>query len=60
MLIRGVPKNLDNYIKVDDTQTLELHEKGFYPKYMKGEFVYFEKTHMLMEYLHSKGKEVKN
>lgn len=47
MIIRGVPKNLDNYIVVNSTQSEYLHRHGFYPKYINGDKIYYKKTNVI-------------
>lgn len=46
MIIRKVPKNIDEYVKVNTKTTLVLHHNGFIPKYMdeKGEYYFYEKS----------------
>lgn len=44
MIIRGVPKHLDNYIIVTSEQSEYLHANGFYPNYIEDDKIYYKKT----------------
>lgn len=44
MIFRGTPKNPNDYIKVKSEMSMYLHSKGFTPKYIDNEFVYYIKT----------------
>lgn len=43
MILRGKPKWEDKYIIVDSTNSLILHTAGFYPRYIDGVNIYYEK-----------------
>lgn len=51
MIIRQTPKNLQNYIGVDSETSLFLTLKGFYPKYMDFDYIYYVKTDELQKYI---------
>ena len=42
MIIRETPKDIENYIKVDNAKARFLQGKGFNPLYMDFEFIYFK------------------
>jgi len=51
MIIRGTPKNLDKYIKVDSKTTVILHLEGYQPCYIDNEYVYYKKTYELLKFM---------
>lgn len=51
MIVRGLPKNKDDYIKVNSCDGKKIHKEGFIPKYIDKEYLYFLKTNELIEYL---------
>lgn len=51
MILRGTPKHIDDFIKVDGSQAYELQEHGFYPLYVDENYVYFKKDKELTEFL---------
>ena len=57
MIIRGHPKNIDNYIKVDTELSLILHENGFFPKYISGDFIYYFKEDALIKFIDGRNQE---
>jgi len=57
MIIRGHPKNIDNYIKVDAELSLILHENGFFPKYISGDFIYYLKEDALIKFIDGRNQE---
>ena len=44
MVIKGTPKNIDNYIKTDNILGRYLQGKGFYPEYIDSDYIYFYVT----------------
>lgn len=51
MLIRGTPKNIDKYIKVDSKTTVILHMNGFFPINMDDKYIYYKKTQELIDFM---------
>ena len=51
MIIRGTPKNIDDYIKVKDIDGYDFNKNDFYPKYIDNEWLYFKKTKELLEFM---------
>ena len=51
MIIRGTPTDVDNYILVGAEQSIELHENGFFPKYINDEGIYYFRTEELLEFV---------
>jgi hypothetical protein len=49
MIIRGTPKNIEDYIKADCQINLMLVSKGFTPNYIDGEYVYYKRTQELLD-----------
>lgn len=43
MIIRGTPKNINDYIKVDKYKALELQKQGYTPTYIDLQYIYFRK-----------------
>lgn len=56
MIIRGTPKDKDvgKYIFVDSKTSLNLHENGFFPKYIDENGIYFLKTNELINFMERK------
>lgn len=55
MIIRGVPKNIENYICVDSLTSVVLHSSGFTPKYINGNSVYYSKEICLEKFMEREG-----
>lgn len=52
MVIRGTPKNINNFIIVtDDTIVYELQLEGFELNYIDNKKAYFKKTKELLEFM---------
>lgn len=51
MLIRGTPKVTDRYIRVNSEVSKQLHLNGFFPDYMDNEYIYYQKTNRIIEFL---------
>lgn len=51
MLIRGNPKNIDDYIIVDNETSKLLQRNGFMPKYFDGEVFYYKKNNDIEEFM---------
>ena len=51
MIIRGTPKNKDNYILVDSETTLVLHKNGFIPMYIDESGIYYKKNKEILEFM---------
>ena len=49
MIIRGTPKEIEKYIKVDSDTSLTLQEIGFVPKYIDNDGIYYLKSDVLIE-----------
>ena len=59
MIIRGTPKNKDNYILVDSETTLVLHSNGFIPMYIDENGVYYKKNKEILEFM-DEGKNTRH
>lgn len=57
MINRGLPKDLNDYIKVHYSNGLVIHQLFYPPAYIYGEYLYFKKSDSLLKYL---GKEEDN
>ena len=57
MIIRGTPKNKDNYILVDSETTLVLHKNGFIPMYIDENGVYYKKNKEILEFMERRKHE---
>ena len=55
MIIRQTPKDKDKYIAVNSYTSNVLHERGFYPKYIDNEFIYYVKSKELIEFMSMEG-----
>ena len=51
MIIRGTPKNKDNYILVDSETTLVLHSNGFIPMCIDENGAYYKKNKEILEFM---------
>ena len=51
MIIRGTPKNKNNFILVDSETTLVLHKNGFIPMYIDENGVYYKKNKEILEFM---------
>ena len=51
MIIRGAPKNKDNYILVDSKTTLVLHKNGFIPVYIDKSGIYYKKNKEILDFM---------
>ena len=51
MIIRGTPKNKDNYILVDSETTLVLHKNGFIPMYIDENGVYYKNNKEILDFM---------
>ncbi len=43
MIIRGTPKNKDEYIRVDKYKAFELQQQGYNPIFIDSQYIYFRK-----------------
>ena len=43
MIIRGTPKNKDEYIGVDKYKALDLQKQGYTPTFIDSQYIYFRK-----------------
>ena len=56
-MIRGVPKNLDDYIAIDDMEiAFALQQNGYLPSYGDLKCLYFEKSLEVQDILNRLGK----
>jgi len=51
MIIRGKPKDIENYVMVNGEETQILHKNGFFPKYINSNDIYYFKTKELLEFM---------
>lgn len=51
MLIRGKPKNIDNYICVDNNISNKLQKNGFKPHYLYNDKFWYLKTKDILEFM---------
>ena len=51
MIIRGTPKNKNNFILVDSETTKILHSNGFIPMYIDENGVYYKKDKKILEFM---------
>ena len=51
MVIRGTPREIDKYVLVDSKTSINLHENGFFPKYIDENGVYFVKSQEILEFI---------
>ena len=54
MIIRGTPKNLIDYIRVDSKMSIRLQENGFMPKFIDSLGIYYIKSTAVENFI---GKE---
>lgn len=57
MIIRGTPKNKDNYILVDSETTLVLHKNGFIPMYIDESGIYYKKNKEILDFMERRKHE---
>lgn len=51
-MIRGVPKNLNDYIAIDDMEiAFVLQQQGYLPSYGDLKYLYFEKSSEVQDIL---------
>lgn len=60
MILRQTPKNINNYIMVDSEISNKLHQKGFYPKYIDNNGIYYLKTKEIIDYIRKEDLKCKN
>lgn len=58
MIIRGMPKDIKNYYLADNDVAFTLHQKGFQPKYIDEDAIYFKLNNKLIKTLKNLGIEV--
>ena len=51
MIIRGTPKNKNNFILVGSETTLVLHKNGFVPMYIDENGVYYKKNKEILDFM---------
>jgi hypothetical protein len=51
MIIRGAPKNKNNFILVDSETAKILHSNGFIPMYIDENGVYYKKNKEILEFM---------
>ena len=53
MIIRQIPKNIQEYIIVDSETSTVLHSNGFIPKYMStcGDCIFYKKDTKILEFM---------
>lgn len=51
MIIRGTPKNKNNFILVDSETTLVLHSNGFMPMYIDENGIYYKKNKEILDFM---------
>lgn len=44
MIIRGTPKNIEDFILVDSEMSLKLEKNGFIPKFIDEKGIYYVKS----------------
>jgi hypothetical protein len=47
----GVPKDLNNFVKVDSKTSLILHKAGFQPYYKDKEDLYYVRNNKILEFM---------
>lgn len=58
MVIRGTPKNIEDYYMADNEVAFILHQKGFQPKYIDEDATYFKLNNKLIKTLKNLDIEV--
>lgn len=55
MIIRQIPKNLNDYIVVNSETSVILHKNGFIPQYMSvsGDCIFYKKNTEILEFMQS-------
>lgn len=51
MINRGMPNDLDKYILVNSDVSLILHRKGFIPKYINENGIYYLKNNVVLNFM---------
>lgn len=51
MILRGKPKDIENYIAVNSTDSYRLHLAGFYPKYINMDCIYYKKDNDILIFI---------
>lgn len=51
MILRGKPKDIENYIAVNSTDSYRLHLAGFYPKYISMDCIYYKKDNDILTFI---------
>lgn len=59
MVIRGTPKNIEDYYIADGTLAFRLQQAGFKPVYIDEEAIYFKRNKKLLQTLERFDKEKK-
>ncbi len=58
MIRLGVPKDLNNFIKVNSSTSLILHKAGFQPYYRNKADIYYVRNEKILEFM-TKGGLIK-
>ena len=52
MIRRGTPKNIDDFIKINDENLIKfLNQGNFFADYMDATFLYFRRSEDFLEYI---------
>lgn len=51
MIIRGIPKNKNNYLCVNGETSIILHTNGFMPQYIYNEDIWYKKNKDIIEFM---------
>lgn len=49
MIIRGTPKDIENFVCVDNELSNYLHSHGYFPAYIDSTGIYYKKTEELLQ-----------
>lgn len=54
MIIRGTPRNVNDYIAVNNEMSLTLHVNGFVPSYIDENWIYYKADKEILDFLREK------
>lgn len=60
MVILGIPKNIEEYIMLDEYTGFQLHQKGITPAYRDEDCLYFKKNNKLYKALDKLGLNIED
>ena len=56
MIIRGTPKNIEDFILVDSEMSLKLEKNGFIPKFIDEKGIYYVKSKEIENFIRKEDK----